>query len=318
VPKTIQVQPDEAGRRLDRLLSERLQVPRNQIQQWIRSDRVLLDGRPVKASHSVVSGEILECDPPVRDLARGIEPESGELEILHQDPDLVVIDKPAGLVVHPGAGRDHGTLVHRLLSRFPEIGEVGGPGRPGIVHRLDKDTSGLLVIARTPRAYEAMTKAFAERRVDKRYLALVYGTPKEASGSIEAPIGRHPNRRKEMAVHSAGRPALTLYRTLGARSGISALEVNLATGRTHQIRVHLKSVGHPLVGDPVYGEARWKGLDKAVQGPLRRFSRPALHAWSLEFEHPGSKEILKMETPLPEDLRLLWKEVTETDFPDPS
>ncbi len=119
MPKTIQVQPDEAGRRLDRLLSERLQVPRNQIQQWIRSDRVLLDGRPVKASHSVVSGEILECDPPVRDLARGIEPESGELEILHQDPDLVVIDKPAGLVVHPGAGRDHGTLVHRLLCPLP-------------------------------------------------------------------------------------------------------------------------------------------------------------------------------------------------------
>ena len=163
-----------------------------------------------------------------------------------------------------------------------------------------------------------MSQAFAERRVDKRYLAVIYGTPKEASGSIEAPIGRHPTRRKEMAVRSTGRPALTLYRTLGATSGISAVEVNLATGRTHQIRVHLKSIGHPLIGDPVYGEARWKGLDKAVQGPLRRFPRPALHAWRLEFAHPVSGETLKIETPLPEDMRLLWEEVTETGFPDPS
>jgi len=317
-PTSILVQPDEAGQRLDRLLSDRLQVPRNQIQQWIRSGRVLLAGKPAKSSHSVVSGEAFECDPPRRDLARGIEPEPGELAILHEDPDLVVLDKPVGLVVHPGAGRDRGTLVHRLLSRYPEIGEVGGPGRPGIVHRLDKDTSGLLVIARTPKAYEDLTTAFAERRVDKRYLALVYGTPKEPAGRIEASIGRHPTRRKEMAVRSAGRPALTLYKTLGTNNGISALELNLATGRTHQIRVHLKSVGLPLIGDPLYGEARWKGLSKPVQGALRRFCRPALHAWRLEFEHPISGEILEIETPLPEDMRLLWEEVTGSKFPDPS
>jgi len=279
---------------------------------------VLLAGRPAKSSHHVVAGEVFECDPPRRDLSVGIEPESGGLEILHQDPDLVVLDKPVGMVVHPGAGRDRGTLVHRLLSRFPEIREVGGPGRPGIVHRLDKDTSGLLVIARTPKAYEALTTAFADRRVDKRYLALVYGAPKEAEGRIEAPIGRHPSRRKEMAIRSTGRPALTLFRCLGTANGISALELDLATGRTHQIRVHLKSVGLPLIGDPLYGEARWKGLAKPVQGPLRSFPRPALHAWRLEFEHPITGNQLAIETPLPEDMRLLWEEVTGSKFPDPS
>ena len=315
-PTTIQVRADEVGQRLDRLLSNRLQIPRNQIQQWIRSGRVLLRGRAAKSSHLVLDGEVFACDPPPRDLLRGIEPEAGELEILHEDPDLVVLDKPAGLVVHPGAGRERGTLVHRLLSRFPEIGQVGGPGRPGIVHRLDKDTSGLLVIARTPRAYELLTTAFAERRVDKRYLTLVYKAPSEASGRIEAPIGRHPTRRKEMAIRSTGRPALTLYRCLGTAGGIAALELNLATGRTHQIRVHLKSEGYPLVGDPLYGEARWKGLAKPVQGPLRRFSRPALHAWRLEFEHPIHGDTCGVESPLPEDMRLLWEEVTGLRFPD--
>jgi 23S rRNA pseudouridine1911/1915/1917 synthase len=315
-PIDIEVRPEEAGQRLDRLLSARLQTPRNQIQQWVRAGRVLLGGESVKSSHAVVDGEIFRCQPPSRDLARGIEPESGDLEILHEDSDLLVLNKPVGLVVHPGAGRDRGTLVHRLLSRFPEISEVGGPGRPGIVHRLDKDTSGVMVIARSPAAYESLSQAFAQRLVDKRYLAIVYGTPRESTGRIESPIGRHPTRRKEMTIRSTGRPALTLYRCLGAANGIAALEMDLATGRTHQIRVHLKSIGHPLIGDPVYGEARWKGLPKMAQGPLKSFSRPALHAWRLQFEHPTSGERLTVETPLPEDMSLLWEEVAGMGFPD--
>lgn len=314
---TIQVQPEESGQRLDRLLSDRLQTPRNQIQQWIRAGRVSTAGRSAKSSHLVVGGESFQIDPPTRDLAQGIEPETGDLDILFEDSDLILLDKPADLVVHPGAGRDRGTLVHRLLSRFPEIDQVGGPGRPGIVHRLDKDTSGLMVIARSPRAYEELTRAFAERRVDKRYLALVYGETKEPSGRIDAPIGRHPTRRKEMAVRPNGRPALTLFRCLGSSSGISVLELDLATGRTHQIRVHLKSIGHPLVGDPLYGEARWKGLAKSIQGPLRDFPRPALHSWRLAFEHPVHHSPVEVETPLPEDIRLLWEEVTDSRFPDP-
>ena len=312
----IEISPAEAGGRLDRVLADRLQVPRNQVQQWIRAERVRLGGKATKAAHPVTEGEVFVCDPLVRDLRRGIEPEEGNLEILHEDPDLVVLVKPPDLVVHPGAGRSSGTLAHRLLARFPEISAVGGPGRPGIVHRLDKDTSGVLVVARTPRAYEHLSRAFAERRVDKRYLALAYGTPHPSSGQIEAPIGRHPTRRMEMTVSANGRSALTLYRVLTAASGISLLEIDLQTGRTHQIRVHLKSLGHPLIGDPVYGEARWKGLPKPVQAALVRFSRPALHAWRLAFDHPSTGEPVSFEALLPEDMRLLWEEVTSSQVPD--
>lgn len=318
IPEKIQVEISaaEAGQRLDRVLSDRMKVPRNQVQQWIRSERVLLEGQATKAAHPVTVGEVFVCAPPVRDLRRGIEPETGNLEILHQDHDLVVLVKPPGLVVHPGAGRSRGTLAHRLLSRFPEIAEVGGPGRPGIVHRLDKDTSGVLVVARTPHAYENLSRAFAERRIDKRYLALVYGTPRARSGRIEAPIGRHPTRRKEMALRPDGRPALTLYRVLAAASGVSLLEIDLQTGRTHQIRVHLKSLGHPLIGDPVYGEARWKGLPRPTRTALSGFPRPALHSWRLAFDHPTTGEPVSFEALLPEDMRLLWEEVTSSQLPE--
>lgn len=317
-PITIQIRSADAGKRLDRYLSEHLEVPRNQIQHWIHAEQVLLSGKPVKASHRVEQGEIFECTPPTRDLARGIDPETGDLAILFEDRDLVILDKQAGLVVHPGAGRDRGTLVHRLLDRFPEIAAVGGPGRPGIVHRLDKDTSGVLVIARTQRAYEGLTEGFAERRIAKTYLAVVYGTPGQDSGRIELPIGRHPTRRKEMTVRNDGRPALTLFKSLGSAAGLTALELDLATGRTHQIRVHLKAIGNPLVGDPVYGEARWKGLPKSVQRPLRDFPRPALHAKRLQFVHPVSGEPLRVDAPLPEDIRLLWERVVGLEFPEPS
>ena len=308
----VEITVAEAGQRLDRVLSDRLDTPRNQIQQWLRTGLVQLEGAATKAAHSVSVGEVFVCEPPVRDLRRGIEPEAGNLEILHEDSDLVVLVKPPGLVVHPGAGRSRGTLAHRLLARFPEIAEVGGAGRPGIVHRLDKDTSGVLVVARTPLAYEHLSRAFAERRVDKRYLALAYGTPRASSGSIEKPIGRHPTRRKEMAVRGNGRAASTLYKVLQASSGICLLEIDLHTGRTHQIRVHLKSLGHPLIGDPVYGEARWKGLPRPVQAILSRFPRPALHAWRLAFDHPTTGKHVSFEALLPEDMRLLWEEVTSS------
>lgn len=313
---SIETAPADAGQRLDRVLSDRLSTPRNQIQQWIRAGLVQLDGEPTRSAHLVAVGEVFVCEPPVRDLRRGIEPEEGDLELLHEDADLVVLIKPPGLVVHPGAGRSHGTLAHRLLARFPEIAEVGGAGRPGIVHRLDKDTSGVLVVARTPRAYEHLSQAFAARQVDKRYLALAYGTPRASSGRIEAPIGRHPTRRKEMAVRNDGRAASTLYELLQASSGICFLEIDLQTGRTHQIRVHLKSLGHPLIGDPVYGEARWKGLPKPVQKPLREFPRPALHAWRLAFDHPTTGTQLSFEAIPPEDMCLLWEEVTSSPLPD--
>ncbi|HEX9945593.1 MAG TPA: RluA family pseudouridine synthase [Thermoanaerobaculia bacterium] len=310
------VEPDAAGERLDRHVAARLDAPRNQVQKWIAEGLVRVNGRESKPAAAVAAGDLVECAPPEPREER-VLPERGDLPVLYEDGELVVIDKPAGLTVHPGAGRATGTLAHRLLGRYPEMAGVGGPGRPGIVHRLDQGTSGVLVAARTPGSYARLARAFAAREVEKRYRGIAYGTPSPPAGTIEAPIGRHPQRRKEMAVRPGGRPAHTDYQTLAARAGISLLEMDLATGRTHQIRVHLKHIGHPLVGDPVYGEARWKGLPRPVQAALRDFPRPALHAWRLTFRHPGTGEPLAFEAPVPEDLRTLWERVTGEAFPAP-
>ncbi|HEX2163810.1 MAG TPA: RluA family pseudouridine synthase, partial [Thermoanaerobaculia bacterium] len=262
-----------------------------------------------KASHALAAGETVECEVPAAAPDDRVEPEEGELAVLHADADLLVVDKPAGLTVHPGAGRATGTLVHRLLHRYPELAGVGGPGRPGIVHRLDRDTSGVLVVARTDAAHRALARAFAGRRVDKRYLGIVHGVPAPA-GEIDAPIGRHPERRKEMTVRPDGRPARTRWRVLAAAGGAALLELSIETGRTHQIRVHLKHQRHPLVGDPVYGEPRWKGLrGGAARNALRDFPRPALHAWRLAFPHPATGEEVAFTAPVPEDLRELWRTV---------
>jgi len=303
------VEPEAAGERLDRHVATRLDVPRNQVQRWISERLVHVNGLEAKPSAAVAAGDRIDCSPPALKEDR-VLPEPGELRVIHEDADVVVIDKPAGLTVHPGAGRATGTLAHHLLHRYPELAGVGGPGRPGIVHRLDQGTSGALVVARTPLAYARLSRAFATREVEKHYLAIAYGVLSPLSGTIDAPIGRHPQKRREMAVRSSGRPARTGYRTLAGRAGVSLLEMELATGRTHQIRVHLKSIGHPLVGDPVYGEARWKGLPHPVQVFLRGFPRPALHAWRLAFLHPGTGEPLAFEAPVPEEFRTLWERVT--------
>jgi len=282
------------------------------VQHWIRDGLVRINGREVKPSAALAAGDVVSCNPPERRDDR-VQAEEGDLTVLYEDADLAVLDKPAGLTVHPGAGRATGTLAHHLLARYPEMAGVGGPGRPGIVHRLDQGTSGVLVVARTPAAYLRLARAFADRRVEKRYLAIVYGAPEPAEGIIEAPIGRHPQRRTEMAVRPGGRPARTLYKTLSATAGIagvSLVELDLHTGRTHQIRVHMKHLGHPLVGDPVYGEARWKALPRPLQPILRDFPRPALHAWRLSFRHPTDDRPLAFEAPVPEDLRTLWERVT--------
>ena len=302
------------GERLDRFLAAQLGLPRHQVQRWIRDRRVALDGRPAKASSPLRGGERLEWRPPPP-AASALVPETDALAILYEDADLAVLDKPAGIAVHPGAGRSTGTLAHRLLARYPETAAVGGPGRPGIVHRLDKGTSGALVVARTALAYRELTAAFAERRVGKRYLAIVYGQPRAASGRLEGPIGRHPQRRQEMTVRRDGRPARTDYRLRQSAAGLSLVELQLSTGRTHQIRVHLKSLGLPLVGDPVYGEARWHGFPRPLQGVLRDFPRPALHAWRLAFAHPADGRRLEVEAPVPDDLRALWSGATGTPFP---
>ncbi len=308
------VTQEEAGERLDRHVAGRLGKPRNQVRKWILDELVKIEGRTAKPSTEVRAGENVECEPPEPNTAAGLEPEAGQLTVLYQDAELVVLDKPAGMAIHPGAGRDRGTLAHLLLHAYPEIAAVGGAGRPGIVHRLDLDTTGAVAVARSEAAYLGLTAAFAERLVRKTYVAIAYGVPRADRGRVEAPVGRHRHQRKLMQVRADGRPAVTGYRCLESAAGISRFELDLETGRTHQIRVHLKSIGHPLVGDPTYGEARWKGLPRGVQKPLRTFPRPALHAWRLAFDHPTTGARVEVEAPVPDDLRSLWRDVTGRDW----
>ncbi|MEM7353061.1 MAG: RluA family pseudouridine synthase [Acidobacteriota bacterium] len=305
----------DVGERVDRWLARRLDQPRNQIRRWLIDKRVQVNGRSAKAATLLRQGDIVSCSPPEAPSDPGLEPQPGELDILHKDPDLVVIDKAAGIAVHPGAGRASGTVANFLLDRFPEIASVGGAGRPGIVHRLDLDTTGALVVARSARAYQRLAADFAERRIRKTYLAIAYGTPRENPGRIELPIGRHRHHRKQMQVRRDGRPAVTRYVTQASSTGISRLEIDLETGRTHQIRIHLKAIRHPLVGDPVYGEARWRNLPRPANKALRQFARPALHAWRLAFAHPVTGDELTVEAPIPEDLLRLWQDVTGEAWP---
>ena len=306
-PIGIEAPRSAAGERLDAFLSRHLEVPRNRIQGWIREGHVAIAGRAVKPSLKLSGGERIECTPQPVLAGESVEAEPGELRILHEDEQIVVIDKPARMAMHPGAGRAAGTLANRLLAAYPEMAAVGGTGRPGIIHRLDIDTTGVVAVARTERAYQELSADFAARRISKTYLAVCYGIPEPRVGEIDKPIGRHAKHRKEMTVRADGRPARTTYAALGTSQGVGLLKVGLETGRTHQIRVHLKAIGHPLVGDPVYGEARWKSLPGAVRTRLRDFERPALHAWILELRHPTSGRRLVCTAPPPADLCQLWE-----------
>jgi 23S rRNA pseudouridine1911/1915/1917 synthase len=254
---------------------------------------VLVDGKSVIKSRRLVEGDVVDllAEPePV-----GV-PQAQDIPIVvvHEDADVIVVDKPAGLIVHPGAGHPDGTLVNGLLERFPELAEVGDPHRPGIVHRLDGNTSGLLAVARTPAAYDALVDALAARTVERGYLALVWGVPDAASGLIDAPIGRSIRRPTRMAVRDGGRQARTRYaveRTF-TDPEVSLLRCSLETGRTHQIRVHLAAIQHPVVGDPAYGGIR-AGLEIA---------RPFLHAATLGFVHPVTGEPQRFASELPPEL----------------
>lgn len=306
--ETWTVREEEAGERLDRHVAARLDLPRNRVQRWIREAYVSVGGAPARPSHPIAAGDVVHCRvPPAAETE--LTPEPGELSVLYEDADLVALDKPAGLTVHPGAGRRTGTLVHRLLEHYPDLAAIGSPERPGIVHRLDKDTSGVLLVARSDRAYRALSRAFAERRIEKRYLGIVWGDPGPDERLLDFPVGRHPTRRKEMTVRPDGRPARSRLRRRATAGPVSLVEVALETGRTHQIRVHLKHARHPLVGDPVYGEARWKEAPRDQQRVLREFPRPALHAWRLTLTHPTRGELLRLEAPPANDLRQLWERV---------
>ena len=298
-----------AGERLDRFLAAaQTDLSRSRLQALIRGGHVRVNGLAARAAQKVRDGDRVAIKlPPPRIVS--LVPEPIALEIVHQDETLLVVNKPAGLVVHPGAGVASGTLVHALLHHDPAIAEVGGEGRPGIVHRLDKDTSGLMVVARTPRAYRALVEAIRVREVKRRYIALAWGEPSAAGGTVEGAIARDPRQRKRMAVVTrGGKPARTGWSMLERFGIASALALALETGRTHQIRVHLAHLWHPVVGDPVYGGRPRKspGATEAERGVARSLldmlPRQALHASELEFTHPVTGEGLRFLAPLPADM----------------
>jgi len=282
------------GERVDRALAMLTGYSRADVQTLIRDGDVLVDGEVVAKSRKLVAGEVVEvlAEPSGVPLPVG---EDVEVVVVDADDDVIVVDKPAGLVVHPGAGHTTGTLVNGLLARYPELAGIGDPVRPGIVHRLDRDTSGLMIVARSPRAYGALVAMLAAREIERHYVALVWGEPSSKRGVIDAPIGRSSARRTRMAVREGGRDARTVYevRATYDEPVVSLLDCRLETGRTHQIRVHLSAIGHPVVGDGTYGGSR-QSL------PL---SRPFLHAASLRFRHPVTDEERRYESPLPPELR---------------
>lgn len=307
-PELITVEIRGTRQRLDRYLASLERFgSRAAVQRLIAAGQVLLEGRAASADDLLKPGmtiSVTATAPPADpSIAR---PEEIPLVILHEDPWLIVIDKPAGLVVHPATGNWRGTLVNALLYHW------GGalPGlderRPGVVHRLDKDTSGVLVVAKDPDTQWRLTEQFRAREVHKEYLAFVWGRPRPASGCIDQPIGRHPVERKRMAIHAKGRAAVTRYEVVESGPKISLLQVRPETGRTHQIRVHLASLGHPIVADRVYGKAPSAAVPTGL-------ARQALHAHTLSFLHPASGEQVRFTAPLPADLRAL-REALHSDL----
>jgi 23S rRNA pseudouridine1911/1915/1917 synthase len=297
--------------RLDRVLQRHLaglpEATRTKIQEWIGAGLVTRNGASAKPSEKVLAGDLLEVVlPPPPPPKPGIEAQEIPLSVLYEDEHLLALDKPAGLVVHPAVGHRDGTLVNALLFRSKQW--AGPADRPGLVHRLDKDTSGVLVIAKTEPALAKLGKAMKDRSLEKDYLAAVYGRPPVRKGRIDLGVLRDPRDRKRMTTSkSSGRPSSTLYEILGEssgeRAGLSLLKCTLVTGRTHQIRIHLKAIHLPIVGDPVYGSPRWKGIrDDALREACRTFPRQALHAWRLAFDHPVTGRRLTLVAPPPPDL----------------
>ena len=324
-----------AGERLDLFVARAAGLTRAQVQRLIAGGHVTIGGRPRKASRPVAAGERVRVEIPPSEPA-AILPEAIPLDIVYEDDHLLVVNKPPGMVVHPAPGNPDRTLVNALLAHCPALPTVGGRERAGIVHRLDKDTSGLLVVAKTLAAHAALSAQFQGRLVRKRYLAVVHGLPRQAEGRIAVPIGRREGDRKRMGVRTRrGREAVTTYRVLDRVGEFALLEVGIETGRTHQIRVHLSHLGHPVVGDAAYGGRRERtlrapagvggqrrgpgaggrgsGTEEESQGEVGSGvggsresggrTRQLLHAWKLAFTHPASGESVEFEAPIPEDLK---------------
>lgn len=307
----------DAGERLDKVLLRHLadlpDVSRSRIQQWIADGTVLVDGRvAAKVSEKVKAGSSIHLTlPPPPPPRPDLVPQEIPLSVVYEDDDLLVIDKPPGLVVHPAVGHREGTLVNALLFRSQSW--AGEADRPGIVHRLDKDTSGLLIVAKTGAAHLGLSRMMKNRHITKEYLAVVYGHPPVRKGRIDLKIGRDPADRKKMkASKEDGRESTTYYELLaessGKKAGVSLVLCRLVTGRTHQIRVHLKAINLPIVGDVVYGSPRWRNLaDPDLAAACQAMGRQALHAYRLGFEHPVTGATLVLSAPLPPDIVVLLK-----------
>jgi len=311
----------DAGRRLDLFLSERVpELSRTRMQELIREGNVRVNGRIAKVSHRVAAGEVIEVQILPRPALVAV-PEDLPLEILLVDDDFVIVNKPAGMVVHAGAGHARGTLVNALLYRLEKLSGAGGPLRPGIVHRLDRETSGVMVVARNDKAHEHLAEQFRSRNVRKIYLALVHGKMPRDSGSITLPISRDPHRRTRMTARATkGRHARTDWRVIARLDRCTLVETVLHTGRTHQIRAHFSAIGHPVVGDTLYGAPR------ELRAGTRKFpllERNFLHAARIGFSHPSSVAWVEVRAPLPRDLRVYFEQiagalgwhVTEIDAP---
>ena len=298
----------EAGNRLDAVIIARLStLSRSRASRLIRGGYVTVNGLIKKPGYLAKPGDVVRFQTPSPEPIT-CTAEAIPLCILYEDREVIVLNKPPGLVVHPGGGHKSGTLVNALLFHCPDLEKVGSVFRPGIVHRLDKDTSGILVVAKNDIAHESLTHQFKKREVKKTYLALVYGNMKTPAGVVSLPIGRHPTNRKKMSTESRrSRSTETRWKIKEGFSGVTLLEIDLKTGRTHQIRVHCAAIGHPVVGDATYGgKRRWKGL---AQGPMqdliRAIRRQMLHAWKLSFVHPRTGQWMHFESPLSKDMAFL-------------
>jgi 23S rRNA pseudouridine1911/1915/1917 synthase len=306
------VSEESDGVRLDRfLVSVLADQSRSQLQRLIKEAHVLVDGHAAKPNLPVKAGQAITVDVP-DPVDAAVEPEPLDLPIVYQDRDLVVVDKPAGMVVHPAAGHDKGTLVNALLHHVTDLSGIGGEKRPGIVHRLDRGTSGLMVVAKNDAAHEELARQFHDREVEKEYLALVWGVV-QAGRRIDAPIGRDPSNRKKMSAKARrSREAVTrIVRAEHLNPGVTLARLAIHTGRTHQIRVHLSAIGHPIVGDPLYG-----GVRRRVPGDLRsvmRLERPFLHAAKLVFKHPGDGRRMEFTSELPDDLQGVLDDLQTTE-----